>query len=571
MKYITRILTITIISLFLFNSCGEGWLEDTTPYGVVDAAGFVSDEASAIQLLDGVYSNLLGRDMNWTWFILGDCLSDDSEAGGEAGGSDTPEFQAYSEFRANSAGGQLTNFWEFNYSGIFRANSTIVALENPEVQELIDESLRLRLIGEAKFLRAIYHFKLMRTFGPVPYIDRLYEPKEYGEIPRTPIAEMLHNMQTDLEEIYDQVPGRASSRFSMKYDAIDGDGRPGKDAVRALLIKLLVFESSYNELAGSNDPNGFYTGCEDKWEEVRTLADEMIDNRSEFGIDLEPDWAGLWRVRGEGSNEIIWKVNHSASLGRPGTNLPGSSLTDTYWNVSTDIIKLQTVRNCVLIDDGSEVTGHGWGFNTPTQELVDLFSPEDPRLPITVIADGDTIEVIRTSDEPDLAKRQALAYPSETSPTGYNHRKYEYNLDESGGDWSEGSLDLKVIRFADVLLWAAEAHLKPGGSSSKAVDYVNEIRTRARNITNPAAPEPSDLSSLTLDELYTERRMELAFENHRFFDLRRWGLLEEELDGFVTRGGLFTIEFRAGTHEYLPIPEGVIAETNGIVTQTPGY
>lgn len=563
--------TLFALTFSALAGCGEQWLENTTPYGVYDASGFVADETTAIQLLDGVYANLLGRDMNWTWFVIGDCLSDDSEAGGEAGGSDTPEFQAYSEFRSNSAGGQLSNFWDYCYSGIFRANATINTLESADVVEVLDEEFRMRIIGEAKFLRAIYHFKLVRTFGPIPYIDRLYDPAEYGEIPRTPIAEILQNIQADMEDIYEDIPGRAGSGFPITYDPVSGDGRPGKDAVRAMLIKTMVFESSYSELAGTNDPHGFYEGCESKWDQVRQLADEMISNRELFGVDLEPDWAGLWRVRGEKSNEIIWKVNHSASLGVPGTNLPGASLDDVYWNVGSDAMKLQTCRDAILLADNSDVADFGWGWNCPTQDLVDAFDPADPRLKLTVIQDGDTIEVIESTDEPVYENRIASALPSNESPTGYNHRKYEWNLDESGTDFSEGTLDLKVIRFADVLLWGAEAHMKPGGDANKARDYVNEIRTRARNITSPASAEPADLASVTLEDVYNERRRELAFENHRFFDLRRWGLLNEKLDGIEVRQGLYTIDFEVGKHEYLPVNTSVITETNGVVIQTPGY
>jgi len=569
MKRTDKIISITTIFILLFTSCGEGWLEDTTPYGVYDASGFVADEASAEQLLDGVYSNLLGRDMNWTWFVLGDCLSDDAEAGGEAGGGDTPEFQSYSEFRANSAGGQLSNFWDYLYSGIFRANATINTLEG--IDGVIDDQLKNRLIGEAKFLRAIYHYKLIMTFGPVPYINRLYDPAEYAEIPRTPLSEILHEMQSDMAEVYDDMPGKASSTFPYKYDGVEGDGRPGKDAIRAMLIKLLVFESSYSELAATDDPHDFYSGCEDKWDQVRTLADGMIDSSDVFGVALEPDWAGLWRVRGEGSDEIIWKINHSASLGRAGTDLPGASLTGTYWNVGTDMVKLQTVRSGTMIVSGEDVTDHGWGWNCPTQDLVDAFDPGDPRLRISVISDGDTIEVIRSSDEPVELNRLAYAWPGDQSPTGYNHRKYEYNLDESGSDFSEGTLDVKVIRYADVLLWAAEAHMKPGGNTGRSLELVNMIRERARNIASPAASVPADLTSVTMEDVYNERRRELAFESHRFFDLRRWGLLEDKLEGFDVRGGLYTIDFEPGRHEYLPIPEQVLTETNGVVIQTPGY
>lgn len=553
----------------LFTNCGKEWLKEPTLYGIYDASGFVSDEASAIQVLDGVYSNLLGRDMTWTWSVIGDCMSDDAEAGGEASGSDTPEFQAYTEFRHNAAGGQLETYWDFSYSGIFRANSTVITMEGTEA---IDEELSKRLAAEAKFLRAHFHFNLMRIFGPVPYLDQLYDPTFYAEIPRTPIADMLHAMESDLTAIFHDLPGRASSSFDYKYDAVEGDGRPGKDAARAMLIKLLIFESSYSELAASGaDPHNLYDGCEDKWAQARTLADNMIDSAAIYGVSLEPDWASLWRVAGEGSDELIWKVNLSASMGRPGTNLPGQDLTGTYWNVGSDLMKLSTVRQAVMVVSGEGVTDHGWGWNCPTQNFRDMITTEDPREPITVFEDGDTIEVFRSVDVPDRIDRLALGYPSETSPTGYNHRKNEFILDESGADWSEGTLDIKKIRYADVLLWSAEANMKAGGNTAKALDYVNQIRTRARNITTPASAVPADLGSITLEDVYDERRRELAFEAHRFFDLRRWGLLNDKLNGMSVRKGKYTIAFEVGKHEYLPIPTSAIAETNGVLTQTPGY
>ena len=148
MKRILKIMTVFILAGFLFTNCGKEWLKEPTLYGIYDASGFVSDEASAIQVLDGVYANLLGRDMNWTWYVIGDCMSDDAEAGGEASGSDTPEFQAYTEFRHNAAGGQLETYWDFSYSGIFRANSTVITMEGTEA---IDEQLSKRLAAEAKW------------------------------------------------------------------------------------------------------------------------------------------------------------------------------------------------------------------------------------------------------------------------------------------------------------------------------------------------------------------------------------------------------------------------------------
>ncbi len=572
MKNRIKIFISVFLTIFIYNNCQKEWL-DVPSYGIYSGTGFVFDETSAIQLLNGVYSNLLGRDMNWTYFIIGDCLSDDAEAGGEGTGNDTPEFQEYCEFRSVSAGGQLGNFWRYHYSGIYRANASINILENLDLPEdVLSQQLINRLIGEAKFLKAKFHFNLVRVFGPVPYVAELLDdPGQYAEIPRVPIADILHNIQDDLAEIYDMLPGRFSSSFPYKYQSADDNGRPGKDAARAFLIKTMVFESSYSELAGTaKDPNGFYEGCENKWAQVRQLADEMIENEDQYGIGLEPDWASLWRVAGENSDEIIWKINHAAT-DRVGTNLPGNSNDDTYWNVGTDIVQLQTFRDGTMVYNGSPLSDYGWGFNCPTQEFADMFGRDDPRFKITVVVDGDTVEVVRTTDEPDPFRRLALALPSSESPTGMNHRKCEVNKDENGGNFENGPLDTKVIRYADVLLWAAEAHLKAGGNQAKALEYVNRIRERARNISSPASAVPADLASITLEELYNERRRELAFECHRFFDLVRWGLAAEKLNGMQTRKGNFTIEFEAGKHEYLPIPQIAITESGGLIYQNPGY
>jgi hypothetical protein len=573
MKNRIKIYLLIILTLSIFNNCQKDWLE-VTPYGIYSGSEYVKDDASALQLLNGVYANFLGRDMNWPYWVVGDCMSDDAEAGGEGTHNDTPEFQEYTEFRSSTAGAQMENFWRYSYSGIYRANATISILEDLELpEEDLSTELKDRLIAEAKFLKTKFHFNLLKIFGPIPYIPELFaDVGEYRNIPRTPIAEILHNIQDDLTDIYDILPGRFSSSFDYKYESAADNGRPGKDAARAFLIKMLVFESSYNELAeNGKDPNNLYEGCENKWDQVRQLADDMIENEDLYGVGLEPDWASLWRVAGENSDEIIWKLNHSATE-RIGANLPGNSTTDEYWNVATDDVMLQTFRDGIMLYDSSDLADYGWGWNCPTQYFVDMFDRDDPRFKLTVIEDGDTVEVVRSTEEPDLFKRLAIALPSSESPTGMNHRKCERNRYEYNGTRAEnGPLDTKVIRYADVLLWAAEAHLKPGGDPSKALEYVNRIRERARNITSPPSAVPADLTSITLEQLYNERRRELAFEAHRFFDLVRWGIAAEKLDGMQVRGGDYTISFVEGVHEYLPIPELAITESDGLIYQNNGY
>ena len=553
--------------LILISSCRKDWLE-VPKYGIYSSEGYIYNEESALELLNGAYANFLGREMVFTWMVIGDCMSNDSEAGGDKTGTDQEALQAYAEFRANVADGSfLDPFWRYHYSGIYRCNAAIDAFSKTTV---IDDQFKTRIIAEAKFLRAEFHFRLLRVFGPIPYINELLPVEDYSKLEKKTFAEILHAIQTELEACYDELPGRFSSSFPYKYEAIEDNGRPGKDAARALLIKTLVFESSYNELIGANDPNNLYEGCENKWAKVRELADEMISNSNNYGLILEKDWNSLWRVTGENSNEIIWKINH-ATTGHIGTNLPGLSFNDNWWSTGTGQVRMQTFRECDSINGVSDnpllSDGHGWGWNCPTADFESVFERNDPRRKGTIRYDGDTV-TLKIAGE----YVKALAKPSHTSPTGMNHRKMEMEADEMDEvDWTDGPLDLKVIRYAEVLLWGAEAHLKNGGDPSKALNYVNQVRERARNISSPASDQPANLSSLSIYDIRDERRRELAFENHRFFDLVRWGIAKDELDGFNTRKNNYTIVFEAGKHEYLPIPQFVINESKGLIQQNPNY
>ena len=216
----------------------------------------------------------------------------------------------------------------------------------------------------------------------------------------------------------------------------------------------------------------------------------------------------------------------------------------------------------------------GWGLNTPTYNLAAEYETGDPRKKISVVTDADTIEIDPGGAGVTILRRAA---PSYASPTMMNNQKYDPEPDEWViRSFFRGPLDIKMFRYADVLLLAAEAALEPAvNQPGKATEYVNMIRTRARNSGNTGIP--ADLASVTLDDIIHERRIELAFEAHRFFDIVRWGIAYERLNGLYratdTLGGLSgsPIEFLVGRSEFFPIPDEEIILSKGAIKQNPGY
>jgi hypothetical protein len=548
-----KIVLLTIISLYF--GCSESFL-DKTPLGMETTATFYTSQDNAIQAVTACYSIMVFRgSFSRNFWAFGDVASDDTEAAGEVGGVDQPPMQRIDQMLHVSTNAYMFEYWRNIYEGINNCN--IVLDKIPDAD--INEDLKNRLMAEAKFLRGMYHFYLCIVYGGVPIVDKTLLPDDYYSTPRNTIAEVLHQVQTDMQE--------AASVLPDKYPSAADDARATKGAARAYLLKALVFESSY---AKNYPGDSRFEGCQEKWAEAWDVAQQIINS----GIYiLEPNYTDLWTEAGDESEEHIFRCVNAA-VNTTGTEFINQPLVSSshntyqsvraYWDYDTITGDSVTIEGQIL----------GWGLNAPTYNLAAEYETGDPRKKISIVTDADTIEIDPGGAGVTIFRRAA---PSYASPTMMNNAKYDPEPDEWViRSFFRGPLDIKMFRYADVLLLAAEAALEPEvNQPAKATEYVNMIRTRARNSGNTGMP--ADLPSVTLDDIIHERRIELAFEAHRFFDIVRWGIAYERLNGLYratdTLGGLSgdPIEFLNGRNEFFPIPDEEIILSKGTIKQNPGY
>ena len=558
MKKIIKLNILLSLSLIFFFGCSEDFLVKRK-LGEESTSTFYLTKDNALAALAACYDIMLARgSFSRNFWAFGDVASDDTEAAGEPGGNDQVPAQLIDGLDIVGANGYLFEFYRNIYRGINNCN--IVITNVPEAP--FDEELKDRIVAEAICLRAIYHWYLNIVFGGIIIADHIAAPDEYYETPRSTIAETLHWIQDELEAVADELP--------TTYPQVD-DGRTTWGTAKGYLLKALVFESNYAELSqNGQDPAERFEGCETKWSEAWDVAQEIITSAI---YELEPDYADLWIVgnyasrTGDFSKEHLFKINCiSVEIAGRGNEQIDHQIVGSVGGV------YQSCRDYYNLDGTIQVNGRrGWGLNAPTYELWDAYETGDPRQDISITSEGDPVLVDSMGT---LVYRAASTYSS--SPTGMNSAKY----DPEPWEWLttrffDSPLDIKMLRYADILLLAAEAGLKTN-NSTEAMGYVNQIRTRARN--SGTTGEPQDLTGeLTLAQIQHERRVELALETHRYFDLVRWGIAEDMLDGTIRATDTVwawnpkPLNWVPGKHEFFPIPESQIVLSRGSMKQNPGY
>ena len=470
--------TVPVLAALGLVLSGCGSLLDKEPTGVESSVNFLKTESQAILATNAVYDAAAWRFSQeiFEWF-LGDVVSDDSEKGGESA-ADWAELQQLKDFRGNAANSISFGRWSEFYQGIYRANVVIERV--PTIN--MEAKLRARLVGEAKFLRAFFYFQLVKTFGGVPLITKPLNPNEYCQA-RAPIQAVWAQIETDLKEAAEALPEKS------EYPATEM-GRATRGAANSLLAKAYIFQS--------------------KWAEAMAASATVIQSGE---YDLQANYADIFKKANENGIESIFEIQH--------IQIATSDYGDLNEGQETSIY--QGSRNATYFT--------GWGFNLPTQDFVDEFESNDPRLKATVIFNGDILY------EGTPAQQKA---DNGSSTTGYAARKYLYEYQPIVPEVSNAPANWRSIRFADVLLFHAEAANELGNSTA-SLESLNRVRKRA-SMPAVTVTGKEDLRKA----IYHERRVELGLEGHRFFDLVRQGRAAEVLgkNGFV-----------AGKHEYFPIPQ----------------
>ena len=481
-------ISIFVLSAFTFTGCADDYLDvkQTETISTDDIELFNNDNG-AKTFVTSIYSKFLDWDMSsFGWIGLASITSDDADKGSTPSDTGTDK-DVLDALTYNASNPSAESTFNANYDGINRCNQALAIL--PKLDKA-DPALRERLMAEAKFLRAFMYFTLVKCYGGVPIVDHvssipLSAEDKAMQLTRKTAAEVYAFIEKDLTEAAAVLPNKSQYADSEK-------ARASKGAAYALLAKVSLYQK--------------------KWQNV-------VDNCNLVtGYIISPDYAKMFRLEGENDGESIFEINGNGAV--PARGIQGYSNT-------------QGVRDA-----------WGWGFNQPSQSLVNAYEPGDVRKDATIIFRGTTLydgRVIPVISQDDPNPR-------------YNYKAYSSAFTSA---W-ETDANIKYLRYAEVLLMKAEA-LNELGQTSEAIPLLNIIRHRAGLGDTPATSQTAVRTAI-----YKERRVELAFEFDRFFDLVRTG---QAKDAFTADGKVFTV----GKNEVFPIPASFILISEGMSSQNPGY
>lgn len=519
-------------TLVLMSSVACSDFLECEPQGVMDDHQFVDSPDAGYSMVVKCYEMLndaFGYEL--PRMMLYNISTDDAEKGGSDAGDRA--FDADLSFgRALSSNEELANFWSGMYTGIARCNLGLEKIPNNKLIDasgyLVTPEMKARYVAEIKFLRAFFYFELCKVFGGVPLVDRTLTVDDSKSLVRATeqkTAEfILNDLQAAAEE--ENLPTRSALPAAEL-------GRVTKEAVWSMQTRVAMYFAK--------DDAQLYTTARD-------AAKKVVES----GCQLAPNFQSLFLEEGYRLSESIFP------------NIRGDVPTEKIYGSFVPVFS--NPRSC-----------GAYGFDQPTQNLVDEFEEGDPRLLYTIVQPGDKFPKGKQFETLDFS-----TYPS----TGYHSRKAFLVDSRRGLGWGDDAWSFHIIRYADILLLYAEALIQTGGDKLEIVDCINQVRHRANasrmgdiEATSRVLSIPSqNLRDVTTsDDLLAavkhERRVELAMEFNRLYDLKRWNCYVETMNNFSTypyakgRGA----GFRKGINELFPIPQSEIDRTGGSIKQNPGY
>jgi len=410
-----------------------------------------------------------------------------------------------------ASNGMISEFWPKTYQGIAGANLAIAGAADVDVPDADKNPVT----AQAYFIRAFYYFHLVRQFGAVPYIDApITDADAAGSILRTPAEKVYENIIADLEFAKAWLPDTQPSR------AI-----PAKSAASAYLALVYLTKGDYQKAYDE--------------------AKEVIDNKDVYDLELEADFQTLFDANQiDGSKEPIFALDYN--------NVEAPN------NAYDQIAPMTGIR-------GDALNGGGWSVAVPTLAVYETWDADDYRRSVsmqeTATIDGQVVDYTQF----DLSGHEHAA----NQP--YIAKYIRFPGDFARGNARATSHNYSMIRYAEVLLIAAEAAVELN-KNDDAVMYINQVRARARaggswNSTGPS-DSPADISgTVSVNDVLEERRLELAFECKRWYDIARRQIGDEvfNADGLEGEKPAFTAD------DYLmPLPGDEI-DRNPNLTQNPGY
>jgi len=427
--------------------------------------------------------------------LLGEIASENTLCGGESP-TDVIGWQQIDDMIHTPTNSNLKDIWNWMFAGVQRTNYFM------EFKDKIDFDGKEQMIGEIRFLRAYYNFELVKWFGPIPMkVDQRFILGDETSLPRLPVAEVYAQIEADLIFAAGVLPVTPTQT-----------GRATKGAAQALLGKAYLFQ--------------------DKFTESADVLEQLIASGT---YSLATNFNDIFENEGENGPESVFEVQY--------TDMEGAGFGCLQCSEGNVAVGFSGVRGYL-----GPLFSPGFSFNVPTQEATEAFEPGDLRKGVTIL------DIVAFADTTDAS------YTTGNEHTGFFNRKY---IPRKRSQNAQGDLNLtnpnnyRAIRYADVLLMAAEALNRGQVSDSRAQEYLNEVRRRAFGDENH---DVTLTGAALTDVIYHERRVELMGEGHRFFDLVRTGKAAEVIPGFV-----------AGKHELFPIPIEEINFSAGNWKQNPLY
>lgn len=589
MKRIIKLLSITFFlgGILLINSCSEDFLTKEPP-GV--AAGSVIQTPDGVEaLLNGVYERMQNGDQMFggaitsDWTYAGGC-SDDAYKGTSSG--DQANFNLLERYEALPNNPYLEERWRNCYDGVARANVLLDFLwATQKGTKPLDATRATQVEAEAKFLRAWFHMQANKIFEKIPYIKTTTELGTIlpQDVPNTDAG--WDGIEADLQYAIDNLP-------TTKYNG--QAGRATKYAAEAAKAQAHMYQREYSL--------------------AKPLLDDIITS-GKFSLATEFYWN--FDMTHENNSESIFELQCTTTA-TAFASVAGSG--------------------CNFFQKGAASAG-GWGFYQPSQNLFEAFQVDANGLPVLDVAArkslksdmgvGSETDYTPPTDELDprvdhLIARRGVDFlgwgimpgndwireQNNGGPYGqkiFMHKLSEQSLNLNGTGFRNGK-NYRTYRYASILLWRAEVAIEDN-DLELARTYVNMIRNRAKtstpvmglvsstknltaaatvvDYTKPAANYkielypaggvyPFDTKANALKAVQEETRLEFAMQNHRFFDLRRWGILAPTLNAYLVqdvkfRSFLVGASFNATEDDYWPIYQGVIDLQKGVITQDPAY
>ncbi len=583
----TIVLAAGCFAVLLLAACSKSFLTVPQQAGGLTENKF-ANAAGVQQLLVGAYHDLTGMDVKSTWWgtsatnwIYGDISSGDCYVGGSSGGGlphgvpDALNIENYSE---QATTGFLDDKWTAIYDGIARANAVITVA--PQAKDMSAAQIN-EAIAEARFLRGHYHFDGKKMWNNIPYVDETVT--NFSNLSNQP--NIWSKIEADFRFAYDNLPAVQPLA-----------GQVNKWAAAAYLGKVYLFEQNFaaakaildTVIASGVNSQGVKYGLSACFHDNFDAATENNEEsvlQVQFSVDVAsfPNNAdvgetGVTPVLGYGVGSDVsygyWKQPSFNLVNAFKTDINGLPMMDASGNDTSNVTNM-------VNDDGLASSAPF----TPFQGTV------DPRLDWSLGRRG--IPYLDWGVDPgqNWIYDQAFGGPYLSMKTMFKQSEAAIGLNPAVTYYYEGNdaVNYNIIRYADVLLWAAEAEVEVG-SMDQARTYVNMIRSRAMSgcqVTNGASSAANYNIGLYntswTDQGYAraavrfERRLELALEGHRFFDLVRWGVAATTLNAFLQgeeSRGVGSVQagaaFKAGTNEYYPIPQQEII-LNPSLKQNNGY